>query len=111
MHRRFIYVPKTVADMKADWYGKEVPDVYEWELSDDEWNALWDCEVFDFFNELFEEFINDREDRIMYQYLCLEYNTIIESLEEYDCRSETEKLVEMIDRAIECRTYIGGLLI
>ncbi|MCM1132499.1 MAG: hypothetical protein NC340_03410 [Ruminococcus flavefaciens] len=107
MHRRFIYVPKTAEDMKQDWYGDETADIYEWRLSDDEFQALWDCNVFEYLNVKFDVSIYEYEEElIMYQYLYCRYDELIDELNCFGCGNEIKKLIEMINRAIESKTYI-----
>ncbi|MDE7365568.1 MAG: hypothetical protein K2N27_11965 [Ruminococcus sp.] len=111
MHRQFIYVLKTVEDMKADWYGDETANVYKWNLSKDEFQALWDCGVFEYLNKKFNVFIDTFEDEwIMYQYLYFDYDELIEKLNKFRCRNEIKMLISMIDKAIKSRTYIGFFL-
>ncbi|MDE6520583.1 MAG: hypothetical protein K2K91_09075 [Ruminococcus sp.] len=111
MHRQFIYVPKTVEDMKSDYFGNETADLYEWSLSDGEFQSLWDCEVFEYLNKKFNVFIDTFEDEwIMYQYLYFEYEELIEELNKFRCRNEIKILINMIDKAIENRTYVGFFL-
>lgn len=108
MNRKIIYVPKTAEDMKADWYGDETADVYEWNLSDKEFQALWDCNVFEYLNAKFDVMIDDFEEEwILYQYLYFKYDEFIEEMNLFSCRNEIRTLIKMIDRAIESRTYIG----
>lgn len=111
MHRQFIYVPKTAKDMKSDWFGDETADMYEWNLSYDEFNILWDCGVFEYLNKKFNALIDTFEDElIMYQYIYFEYDELIEGLKKFKCRNEIKILIGMIDKAIESRTYIGFFL-
>lgn len=112
-HRHIIYVPKTIKDMQDDWFGDETADTYEWNLSDDEFNALWECGVFEYLNEKFDVMIDAFEEEwIMYQYLYLEYDELIEELDKFMsiCGREINKLIQLIDMTIECRTYIGFFL-
>lgn len=111
MHRQIIYVPKTAEDMKADWYGDEKVGVYEWRLSKDEFQALWDCGVFEYLNKKFDALIDTFEDElIMYQYLYFDYDELIERLNKFRCENEIKMLINMIDKAIESKTYIGFFL-
>lgn len=109
--RHIIYVPKTADDMKSDWYGDETADIYEWYLSGSEFNALWDCGVFDYLNKKFGVIIDAFEDEwIVYQYLYLEYDMLVSELNKFRCRNEIKMLIKMIDMAVESRTYIGFCL-
>lgn len=111
MHRQFIYVPKTVRDMKRDWFGDETADLYEWNLSYDEFNILWSCGVFEYLNKKCYALIDTFEDElIMYQYLYFEYEELVKKLNNFKCRNEIKMLISMIDKAIESRTYIGFFL-
>lgn len=107
MHRQFIYVPKTVEDMKADWYGDETANIYKWNLSQDEFQTLWDCGVFEYLNKKLNILIDEFEDEwIMYQYLYFYYEELIEELNKFRCSNEIKILISMIEKAIESRTYI-----
>lgn len=111
MHRRFIYVPKTVKDMKLDWCDEKSADVYEWRLSKDEFQALWDCGVFDYLNKKFNVLIDEFEEEwIMYQFFYIDYERLVKELNKFSCRNEVRMLIEMINRAIESRTYVGFIL-
>lgn len=111
MHRQLIYVPKTVEDMKFDWFGDETADLYEWNLSDKEFQALWDCGVFEYLNKKCNALIDTFEDElIMYQYIYFEYDELIKELNKFRCGNEIKILISMIDKAIESRTYIGFFL-
>ncbi len=57
MYRQFIYVPKTAEDMKSSWFGDETADFYEWNLSDGEFQSLWNCGVFEYLNKKFNVLI------------------------------------------------------
>lgn len=110
MSRRYIYVPKTIEDMKCDYFTGENIAWHRWMLSDDEFNVLWDCGVFEYLNEKFDVMIDAFEEEwIMYQYLYLEYDELIKELDKFMniCGREINKLIQLIDMTIECRTYIG----
>lgn len=110
-HRQLIYVPKTVEDMKSDWFGDETADLYEWNLSDKEFQSLWDCGVFEYLNKKCYALIDTFEDEmIMYQYLYFVYDELIEKLNKFRCENEIKILIGMIDKAIKSRTYIGFFL-
>ncbi|MDE6789215.1 MAG: hypothetical protein K2J47_07855 [Ruminococcus sp.] len=109
--RHIIYVPKTAEDMKSDWFGDETADTYEWNLSDDEFNALWDCGVFEYLNAKFDVMIDAfEEELILYQYLYFHYEELIEELNRFKCRHEVKILIKMINLTIKGRTYIGFFL-
>lgn len=111
MYRRFIYVPKTIEDMKCDYFTGENIAWHRWVLSDDEFNNLWNCGVFSYLNEKFDVIIDAFEDEwIMYQYLYFEYDGLIEELNKFGCINEIKTLIEMIDMSIRSRTYIGFFL-
>ena len=111
MHERFIYVPKTAEDMKSGWFGDETADIYEWNLSDGEFQSLWNCEVFEYLNKKFNVLIDTFEDEwIMYQYLYFDYEELVEELNKFGCKTEIRMLIKMIEKAIESRTYIGFFL-
>ncbi len=111
MHKQFIYVPKTVEDMKSDWFGDETADLYKWNLSDNEFQALWNCGVFEYLNKKLNVFIDTFEDElIMYQYFYFEHEELVEKLNKFECKNEVKMLIGMMDKAIENRTYIGFFL-
>lgn len=111
MHRQFIYVPKTAEDMKSDYFGDENVELDKWILSDDEFNTLWDCGVFEYLSKKFDVIIDTYEDEyILYQYLYFEYENLVEELNKFRCRNEIRVLIEMIDKAIENRTLLGFFL-
>lgn len=111
MHRYYIYVPKTVEDMKEDYFGCENTSCYEWILSKDEFSILWNCGIFEYLNKKFHTIIDEFEEEwIMYQHLYFYYEELVEELNSSGCNDEIKKLTEMIDKAIECRTLIGFIL-
>ena len=111
MHKQFIYVPKTVEDMKRDYFGYENTSIYKWILSDDEFNNLWDCGVFVYLNKKFGVIIDTFEDEyILYQYLYFYYEELVERLNKFRCSNEIRIFIEMIDKAIENRTLLGFFL-
>lgn len=111
MRKRWIYVPKTAEDMKADWYGDETADIYEWRLSDYEFQTLWDDGVFEYLNEKFNALIDEFEEEwIMYQHIYFTHEELVEELNKFSCRNEVRMLIKMINKAIESRTYIGFIL-
>lgn len=111
MHRRLIYVPKTAEDMKRDWFGDETADIYEWQLSDNEFQVLRDCGVFEYLNVKFGIMIDEFEEEwIVYQHLYFVREELIEELNKFSCRNEIKILIQMIDKAVESRTYIGFIL-
>lgn len=110
-HRQFIYVPKTVEDMKRDYFGYENISFDEWLLYHNEFNALWDCGVFKYFSKKFDVFIDVYEDAwIFYQPLYFHYEELIEELKKFRCKNEIKTLIDMIDKAIESRTLLGFFL-
>ena len=109
--RHIIYVPKTAKDMKYDWFGDETADTYEWNLSDCEFNALWDCGVFEYLNEKLDAMIDAFEEEVIfYQKLYFYYEELIEELNKFNCRHEVKILIKMIHMTIKSRTYIGFFL-
>ncbi len=113
MYKRYIYVPKTIEAMKNDYFTGENIAWHRWVLSDDEFDVLWNCGVFEYLNEKFDVIIDAFEEEwIMYQYLYLEYDELIAELKEFMnvCENEINNLIKLIDMAIECRTYIGFFL-
>jgi len=100
MHRRLIYVPKTPDDMKKDWFGDDTAEIYRWDLSEIEFQMLWDSGAFDYINKICNAMIGDfEEEYIFYQKLYFEYENISENL-------HFGKFSEMIDKAVECRTAL-----
>lgn len=111
MHKQFIYVPKTAEDMKRDYFGYENIAFDEWILSSDEFNALWDCGVFEYLNKKFDVLIDTYEDEcIFYQKLYFYYEEMIDELNKFKCINEIKMLFYMIDKAIENRTLLGFFL-
>ncbi|MCM1007132.1 MAG: hypothetical protein NC485_04235 [Ruminococcus flavefaciens] len=113
--RKIIYVPQNAADMKSDWLGDENIEEYSWKLNDSEFRNLLSSGVFEYFNRLnkigkiklnYCELDEFEEDFICYQYLYFNYDEIIIELKKFSCNNEIVRLIELIDRAIECRTVI-----
>ena len=97
--------------MKSDWFGDETADLYKWNLSDNEFQALWNCGVFEYLNKKLNVFIDTFEDElIMYQYFYFEHEELVEKLNKFECKNEVKMLIGMMDKAIENRTYIGFFL-
>ena len=107
-HRHYIYVPKTIEAMYDQEYGKWQPnDLYLWELTDIEFNTLWQEGIVNLLNEYFNVSIDEfEEEEIFYQPLYFCKKELFEKLGKYRCYNELNKLKQMIEYAIDTRTLI-----
>lgn len=112
MHHRYILVPKTpqaVHDYNFGEWNEE--DLYLWELTNEQFDMLWNEGVFDFINDLFSSLIDDYEDEdIYYQNLKCRKDELISEIEKFACKNEINKLIELIQHAIESETLISFAL-
>ncbi len=111
-HKQFISVPKTLQAMFDEYFGKWNPeDSYLWELTYDQYHLMINEGVFVSMNNLLSCQVGAYEnDSIYYQTLFFHKEKLFSMLRQFDCKYEIDRLIEMIEQAIESRTLISFML-